>query len=593
MEQKAKELGDLMAELDIELVAALYRAAGEPDAFEDLIEALKTRYQRQTSDEDEDLRDAVVRQLDTINTIVAEQGPGLSRDPLERAVEEVPTAAIVIDPFGKVILTNELGEDLFAARPGGTFDLDLVEPSYRRQFSDFLASARLRGNQRRIIIRLDTNANDNEADAIAPIELAEAIIVDSARRDHGCIALRTMEIPWTASIERQLEEAFGLTQAECAIAREFYELRDTKGVAQRRGTSLATVQTQIKSIFAKTQTTGQAQLLQVLSVLSARAALDKRSRVAAWSNPIGREASFIRSDGRSVAYSWQGEEDGKPVLVLHGHTLGHIFPPEADRAFRAAGLKLHLLSRPGFGHSEFDPNASSIDDSARSIVEFCEEMGLRRVPVITISSGLTGLSRALERNPQIASSIMHLGYLWFKHLPVSHEVPSIQQIIFKLAGRAPRLLSTFSQIAYRNMRRVGVDWYIDRVLGDKSHDISYFRSSQNAGLIRAAAGHLLVQGPDLYARELYEPREPAFDLLRQSSLPTMLALPEYDTIHDFTAYAEALSLNENVRLELLKDSGELYFYKAAETIARLTIQHFAATAPGYESCLDRIAGPVS
>ncbi len=593
MGEKINEIDDLSAELDIELVSALYRAAGEPDAFEDLVGALQVRYDGASSDVLESMRPAVTRQLDTINTIIADQGPNLSQDPLERAVEEVPTAAVVIDPFGRIILTNELGENLFRARPGERFNLELVEPTYRRQFNDFVASARLNGNQRRIIVRLNTESESPDGTPSLPIELAEAMIVDSSRRDHGCIALRTMEIPWTMSIERQLEEAFGLTEAECAIAREFYELRDTKGVARRRGTSLATVQTQIKSIFAKTQTTGQAQLLQVLSVLSARAALDKRSRVAAWSNPIGREASFIRSDGRSVAYSWQGAEDGLPVLVLHGHTLGHIFPPEADRAFRAAGLKLHLLSRPGFGHSEFDPSAASSDDSARSIVEFCEEMGLQQVPVITVSSGLTGLSRALERNPLIASSIMHLGYLWFRQLPVSRELPSIQQIIFKLAGRAPRLLSTFSRIAYRNMRRVGVDWYIDRVLGDKSHDIAYFRSSQNAGLIRAAAGHLLVQGPDLYARELYEPREPAFELLHQSTLPIMLALPEHDAIHDFSAYAEALSLNENVRLELLKDSGELYFYKAAEMIARLAIQHFAETAPGYENCLEGVAGPVS
>ncbi|MGB3471864.1 MAG: hypothetical protein WBA51_13665 [Erythrobacter sp.] len=571
-----------LAALDIKLVSALYRAAGEPEAYDNLVAMLEQRYQPDSPAAKGSLREAVVEQLGTINTIVSEQDMSLSHDPLERAVQEVPTAAIVIDPYGKIILTNEIGQVSFRARPGEKFDLGLIDPVYRQRFDDFIASARLRGNQRRIIVRLDAEYVPGNDTGSATVELAEAMIVESARRDHGCIALRTLEIPWTDLIDNQLCEAFGLTEAECEIAREFYRLKDTRTVAQHRGTSLATVQTQLKSIYAKTQTSSQAQLLQVLSLLAARAALDKRSQVAAWSNPIGREASVLRRDGNDIAYSWQGAKDGQPVLVVHGHTLGHIFPPEADRIYREAGLKLYLVSRPGFGHSGLNTSVTSAEDAALTIIDFCRELGLHHVPVLTISSGLIGLSEALDEVPELVSSIMHLGYLWFNEVPLARSLPRHQRLVFKLADRAPRLLKTFSRIADRNMRRVGIDWYIDKVLGDRAHDTAYFRSGENAGLIRAAAGHVLAQGPDIYARELPQPRKPAFDLLRQSRLPTMLALPEHDTIHEFDDYAKALSLNESVRLELLRDSGELYFYKSAETIARLAIQHFAKTAPGYE-----------
>ncbi|MEL7218378.1 MAG: hypothetical protein AAGK01_08105, partial [Pseudomonadota bacterium] len=191
MGRKVNKIGDLSADLDIELVSALYRAAGEPDAFEDLVRALQSRYEADASDDAETMRSAVVKQLDTINSIIADQGVTLSQDPLERAVEEVPTAAVVIDPFGRVILTNELGQNLFAARPGEKFNRDLVDPAYRRQFSDFVASARLNGNQRRIILRLDTSKNETDASAYAPVELAEAMYPDAPQRPVYLVGRRT------------------------------------------------------------------------------------------------------------------------------------------------------------------------------------------------------------------------------------------------------------------------------------------------------------------------------------------------------------------------------------------------------------------
>lgn len=586
---KIEEIGDLSAELDIELVSALYRAAGEPSAYEDLVEALQVRYDAKGPAEAAVIRPAVVRQLDKISTIIADQGPSLSQDPLERAVEEVPTAALVIDPFGKILLTNEMGEQLFAAKPGESFNLDFVDPAYRRQFSDFVASARLHGNQRRIIIRLDTFGEASQG--AVPIELAEATIVESVRRDHGCIALRTLEIPWTDSIERQLEEAFGLTEAECAIAREFYQMRETKAVAQRRGTSVATVQTQIKSIYAKTQTSGQAQLLQLLSLLCARANLDKTSRLSAWTNPLGREATFTRSDGNEIAYSWQGAENGKPVLVVHGQSLGHIFPPEAERLFRQAGLKLFVISRPGFGHSEIDPKMRAIDDHALAIREFCEHLGIRGAPALTVSSGLVGLSRALESDAEIVSSVANIGYLWNDDVEITGRLPTQQRVIFYMARHAPALLRVVVGIAYRNVRRQGVDWYIERLIGGLKVDEGYFRSGRNAGLIRAAAGHLLIQGSEIYCRELQQPLDPWITPLRQSSLPLLFALPEHDSIHDFDEYVSSLDLGSKASFSKLPDVGELYFYKASESIARLTIRHFAETVAGYEACLEAITEP--
>ncbi len=579
MGENSDRVSELLAELDIELVSALYRAASEPDALDNLVATLEERYRPKSPAESGELRDAVTKQLGQIATIIDDQDPGMSRDPLERAVEEVPTAAIVIDPFGKVVLTNELGARVLAARPDQGFDFDLIDPGYRTQFRDFIASARLRGNQRRIIVRLDMNRDEDES--AAPIELAEAMIVESARRDHGCIALRALEIPWTKTVDAQMQEAFGLTRAECEISRQFYELRDTRAVAADRGTTLATVQTQLKSVFAKTQTANQAQLLQVLSLLCARANLDKKSRLVRWSNPLGREATFTRSDGREIAYSWQGAEDGKPVLVVHGHTLGHMFPPEAERIYREAGLKLYIISRPGFGHSQYDPKIDAVADSTSAILDFCDYLGLIEMPAITVSTGLVSLASACKQRADLVRAVASLGYIYFPDVPLDQDIRRYQRMVFKVAHRSPPLFRAFSRIAYRNMQRVGVDWYIDRLLGEDAIDRPFFRSGANAGLIRAATHHVLTQGPEVYAREHSITREPILRMLERDPFPALFLVPDHDRVHPFEDFRRNLSVSERTSFVELPGTGEIYFYKAAEEIARQVVRHFDKAIPGY------------
>ena len=581
-QQEKSEDCPAKSELDIDLVAALYQAAGETSAFEGLAQTLKERYDFGQAGQNDQLPKAIDRQLGTIQEMMQLQAQGPSADPLERAVEEVPTPSVVLDPYGKVILTNEGGEGLFQLRPGDRFPPDLIDPRYRSQFNSFVASARLRGNRRRIVVRLDPQAlNLTEHDAF-PLELAEAMIIESPKRDNGCIALRTMDIPWVKTINSQLAETFGLTGAEAEVSRDFYHLRDTRTVAEKRGTSLATVQTQLKSIYGKTQTANQAELLQMLSLLCARASLDKRSKLAAWSNPLGREASFIRKDGREIAYSWQGAEHGRPVAVIHGQSMGHIFPEEADRIYHDAGIKLWILSRPGFGHSEYNPDIPTMDDHAAAITEFYDHLSIRGAPALTISSGIVGLSKALLADPGMTSSIANFGYLWNAELQITGRLPTYQRVIFQMAYNSPRLLKVVVSIAYRNIRKSGVDWYLDKLLSGMQVDSDYIASSHNAGLIRAAAEHMLIQGPEVFVRELQQTQDPWVENLRKLGKPMMFALPEHDSIHDFDEYRRGMNVASDTAFEVLENSGELYFYKSAEAIARLATAHFAATAKGYE-----------
>lgn len=61
-------------------------------------------------------------------------------------------------------------------------------------------------------------------------------------------------------VERILRSAFGLTQAEARIAISIMKGEDLETIARHRAVMVATIRSQLKSIFAKTRTHRQAEL---------------------------------------------------------------------------------------------------------------------------------------------------------------------------------------------------------------------------------------------------------------------------------------------------------------------------------------------
>lgn len=62
----------------------------------------------------------------------------------------------------------------------------------------------------------------------------------------------------------RIAEIFGLTQAEAAVALAVLEGKRPEDIAEERGARIATVRSQIRTIFAKTETRSQADLVRVL-----------------------------------------------------------------------------------------------------------------------------------------------------------------------------------------------------------------------------------------------------------------------------------------------------------------------------------------
>jgi pimeloyl-ACP methyl ester carboxylesterase len=88
-------------------------------------------------------------------------------------------------------------------------------------------------------------------------------------------------------------------------------------------------------------------------------------------------------DGRRLAYSVAGPEDGFPVLYFHG-AIGTALAIGAG--VEALGLRYICVNRPGFGGSDLAPGRRMLD-FAGDVEQLADALGLDRFAVVGVSAG--------------------------------------------------------------------------------------------------------------------------------------------------------------------------------------------------------------
>src|ERR1700761_7059678 len=88
-------------------------------------------------------------------------------------------------------------------------------------------------------------------------------------------------------------------------------------------------------------------------------------------------------DGRRLAYTAAGPEDGLPVLYLHG-AIGTALSIAAE--IERFDLRFICVSRPGFGASQRQPGRSILGFAA-DVEQLADRLKLDRFVVIGVSAG--------------------------------------------------------------------------------------------------------------------------------------------------------------------------------------------------------------
>lgn len=511
---------------DARIVAATFRTVSDADAFDDMMEAWGRRLQAQLEEGrlgelDGEMREHVREALAQFrkNEAVADANP------VDDAVA-IGAPVMVISPEGLVVAVNDGGVRSFTVRQGRSAGTDWLEPSSASDYAAMLRSARRQSNRKQAILK--TIGPDGR------IRLAEAYVIAADVEHSDLVAVRGIDVEWSERIEVILQEAFGLTDAECAIARALFEHRDSSAIAQERGTSVHTVRTQLRTVQAKTEVASQTDLVRLL-VLLAGAGDNGGNEASGWRDPWGNERVIDGPDGMRIAYSWTGDPEGRPVLIVPSIMHGYALPEATEARLADAGIKLWAIQRPGYGNSTAREYSRKTEmDALQCLVE---TLGIEGAVAVGLA-GTIEIVRSAVRDPHLYKSIVLAGMNSPPTKAVRAKMPLTQVALVGACRKSPLLGKLIIETAMRNGRRKGMDWLVTRLLDNSPADGASLRDPEMRPLMRNAFEFALTVDPE-FGRWMYHTSLDDFDFDVES-----LSVPVHALVGTDVAYYHAPSIEE-------------------------------------------------
>jgi len=213
----------------------------------------------------------------------------------------------------------------------------------------------------------------------------------------GLFRATAIMLRWNSAITPILKSGYKLTDAEIDIVELVFRGHQPKEIAQTRGRSLETVRTQMRKIFSKTDTHGQADIIHLVYGLIATTQHAQTEQTAA----AHGNYMITMPCGRRVDVECVGPDKGKPLLFLHGCLAGRRLPQAALQRFQ--DRLIISPGRPGHGQTQA-ANSLSVQDVAQNMFDVLDHFDIEEADILTYDLGAPyGLWMAAMRPERVAS----------------------------------------------------------------------------------------------------------------------------------------------------------------------------------------------
>jgi pimeloyl-ACP methyl ester carboxylesterase len=202
-------------------------------------------------------------------------------------------------------------------------------------------------------------------------------------------------------------------------------------------------------------------------------------------------------DGRALGYEQWGRGDGVPILGFGGTTMSRL-AHLGDEAPEAAGVRLILVDRPGYGLSDFQPSRRILDWPG-DIVQLVDALCLEQFAVFGMSGGgphAAACAYALPDRVFALGLVSSPGPVWDRP-ELRYSLPPHRQPLIEVAARDP---DEAARQLLDDCRRELEE------LAARPEDDAGWEVTANPAVnarFRASLFETLARGPEGYAHDLF------------------------------------------------------------------------------------------
>ena len=327
----------------------------------------------------------------------------------------------------------------------------------------------------------------------------------------SCAILQTSDFVWPDYLLPLLKSAFGLTQAEAQITRMMTEGLSLSAIAATRNSSVATVRTQMRSIFQKTEAHSQTELVRMaIAFVALHDLADGAPTLDAAGYLLGAGSGLLiyprnedrhvlpLPDGRRLDYAVIGDPDGVPILHLSPVLWGDYWPARTAQKLIKNGLKVITPARSGYLRSSTYPrDRSPVAQYAQDVKCLMSELGLESASVLARGMGAMFVYEIISQFPSLVRGMVLIGpELPFRSEDVYKDVSPGHRFILTATLKYPKLLELYIGAARIYFKRARTRAFIEKNFANAKEDFYLLDDPQiweakQAGLETTYAGGTL------------------------------------------------------------------------------------------------------
>lgn len=395
----------------------------------------------------------------------------------------------------------------------------------------------------------------------------------------GFIAeLRPLAIGWSPALAAILSESFQLTPREVDLVRELTSGGDLPTIAARTGRSQNTIRAQLKSVFAKTRTGAQTELLRLIAVLVLHGPIAER-RVDPGLDS-GHEVRVELGDGRFMAVHTLGPDDGLPVVFVHGMLDGLGILQHIGPNLHAAGVRLIAPVRDNFGQSQHSQRIKEAPDLfARDLGMVLEKLGISRCIIAGhMAGGVYAYAAAARLKNAIAGIANISGCVPIKSIEQFASMTTRQRAVAYTARFAPAFLPAVLRAGIARIDSRDVKRFMTPLYPTGCRDRTIIENPAIAASLIDGYRFTVAQGPVAFQIDAWHVTRDWSALVLASECPVHLIHGRLDPVVSIDSVRAFAQTSARIQLHEIETEGQLLFYGRPD----LAISELAAFA---RSCL--------